>query len=292
MPRAFSSSLEGWAAWAFETMVKAVLDVRKSIEANAAVYFEKAKKAKKKAEGAKVALEKTQQRLQQLVLRREDEQRKFALESEQKKSVATRQQGRLWYEKFRWFMSSEGFLCIGGRDASTNEIVIKKHTGGNDIVFHTELSGSPFFVVKRDSNSSKAIGAATIEEAAIATASYSRAWKAGLQSVEVYWVKPEQVTKEAKSGEYLTKGAFMIYGKKNNVPSRVELAVGLAPDGKVMGGPLAAVAAHCPKFVKLIQGDMKPSDAAKKIAHLLGVESGYLDEIIRAMPAGEFKIAK
>ena len=27
-----------------------------------------------------------------------------------------------WYEKFRWFYSSEGFLCIGGRDSTTNDI--------------------------------------------------------------------------------------------------------------------------------------------------------------------------
>lgn len=270
-------------------MVNVVLDVRKSIEANAAVYFEKAKKARKKVEGATAALERTEMKLQHLLSLQEEEKKKLSAQSEVKKAAASRQGERLWFEKFRWFVSSEGFLCIGGRDASTNEIIIKKHADSSDIVFHTELSGSPFFIVKKDSNPSKVIGAATIEEAAIATASYSRAWKAGLQSVEVYWVKPEQVTKEAKSGEYLSKGGFMIYGRKNSMHSRVELAIGVTGDGKVVGGPLTAVSASCLKSVRITQGDVKPSDAAKKIERILGL-AGYLDEIIRALPAGEFKV--
>lgn len=272
-------------------MVNLVLDIRKSVEGNAAVYFEKAKRARRKLEGAKAALDRTQRKLQQLLSEREESDKKFAAESHEKKLAAAARQGREWYEKFRWFVSSEGFLCIGGRDATTNEIMIKKHTDSNDLVFHTELAGSPFFVLKSGSHKGN-IGAATIEEAAIATASYSRAWKAGLQSVDVYYVKPEQVSKEAKAGEYLTKGAFMIYGKKSYVPAKVGLAVGTTAGGKVMGGPAAAVAKNCSKYAKLIQGDDKPSDAAKKIAKILGIGTAYLDEIIRAMPAGEFKVVK
>ncbi len=272
-------------------MVKVVLDIRKSLEANAAVYFEKAKKAKKKVEGATAALERTQRKLKQIQQRQEEEKKKFAAETEEKKSAASRQSAKLWFEKFHWFISSEGFLCIGGKDATTNEIIVKKHTDSNDIVFHTELSGSPFFVVKASSGKG-GIGTHTIHEAAVATASYSRTWKGGLQSVEVFWVKPEQVTKEAKSGEYISKGAFMIYGKKNYLPVSLELALGLASDGKIMGGPLSAIQVHCSKMVKLIQGDTKPSDVAKKIAHILGVGSTYIDEIIRALPAGEFKLVK
>ncbi len=272
-------------------MVKLVLDIRKSVEGNAAVYFEKAKKARKKLEGAKTAMDRTQKKLQQLLSEKEASDREYVAAAVEKKTVAEMRPVREWYEKFRWFTSSEGFLCIGGRDATTNEIIIKKHTDSNDLVFHTELAGSPFFVVKSNSHEG-VIGPATIEEAAIATASYSRAWKAGLQSVDVYWVKPEQVSKEAKAGEYLTKGAFMVYGKKNPVPARVGLAIGLTSGGKIVGGQAAAVAASCGKYVKLIQGDNKPSDAAKKIAKILGLSSSYLDEIIRAMPAGEFKVVK
>ncbi len=269
--------------------MKIVLDARKSIEGNAAAYFEKAKKSRKKLEGAKAALERTQLKIQQLVLQQEQAKAKFVGESEAKKAASARAVSRGWYEKFRWFVSSEGILCVGGRDADTNELIIKKHTDSSDLVFHTELAGSPFFVVKLNSKDGKA-GEKTIEEAAIATASYSRAWKAGLQSVEVYHVKPEQVSKEARHGEYLSKGAFMIYGEKHYVPSKVGLAVGLTKEGKIMGGPLSAVAANCARLVMLLQGNDKPSDAGKKIIRRLGIDGTYLDEVIRALPAGEFRL--
>ena len=298
-------------------MARLVLDVSKSVEANAAVYFEKAKKARRKLEGAKAALQRTQQKLEQLISEADMSKMKMAVESEEKKDAAARAQSREWYEKFRWFISSEGFLCVGGRDATTNEIVVKKHADNADIIFHTELPGSPFFVVKAGSmtllgkaqiesarlgpvaaatwgsiqnDGGKEIGRATIEEAAAATASYSRAWKAGLQSADVYYVKPEQVSKQAKAGEYLSKGAFMIYGRKEYVPVKVELAIGITSDGKIMGGPPAAVMKNCAKYVRLIQGDNKPSDAAKKIIKLLSLGGSYVDEIIRAMPAGECKV--
>lgn len=271
--------------------MKLVLDIRKSVEGNAAVYFEKAKKARKKLEGAKAALDRTQKKLQHLVSEKENSAREYVAASAERKTLVAASQSREWFEKFRWFTSSEGFLCIGGRDATTNEIIIKKHAEKGDLVFHTELAGSPFFVIKTGSHEG-AIGPATIEEAAIATAGYSRAWKAGLQSVDVYYVKPEQVSKEAKAGEYLSKGAFMIYGRKTPVPVRVGLAIGVLPNGKIMGGPAAAVAKSCAKHALLLQGDNKPSDAAKKIMKILGLNSSYIDEIIRAMPSGEFKVVK
>lgn len=31
-----------------------------------------------------------------------------------------------WFEKFNWFISSEGYLVLSGRDAQQNEILIKR----------------------------------------------------------------------------------------------------------------------------------------------------------------------
>jgi Predicted RNA-binding protein homologous to eukaryotic snRNP len=53
-----------------------------------------------------------------------------------------------WYERYRWFVTTDGHLVIGGRDASSNSAVIRKHMTENDIVFHAEIHGSPFFLVK------------------------------------------------------------------------------------------------------------------------------------------------
>lgn len=260
------------------------LDTTNSLEKNAEIFFEKSKKAKKKLEGANEALQRSLEKLEGVKKEQAKEISEVKQKAERKKE---------WYEKFRWFVSSEGFLCIGGRDATTNEIVIKKHTGKDDLVFHTSMAGSPFFVVKTEgakkskisgtTERGKKVGEKTLNEAAQATASYSKAWKLGLSMQEVFYVNPDQVSKKAKPGEFIARGAFMIYGKKNLITVDIKLAVGIK-DGRIIGGPVEAVKANADKFVVIVQGSEKSSDIAKKIQHKLG--GGDLDEIIRMLPAG------
>lgn len=257
-------------------MPQLILDIRKSIDENAAVYFEKAKKAKRKLEGAKRFVEKTKEQLEKF-----EEEEKTEAKKEEKPKLEKK-----WYEKFRWFYSSDGFLCIGGRDATTNEIVIKKHTNSDDLVFHTDLAGSPFFVVKSEG---KKIGKPTIEETAQATASFSKAWKLGLNVLDVFYVKPEQVSKQTKAGEYMGKGAFMIYGKTNYITAELKLAIGSLEDGKLMCGPVESVRKNCKEYFVLIQGSDKPSDIAKKLKKRYEID---LDEIIRILPSGNIKIVQ
>jgi len=256
-------------------MVKIILDIKKSIAENAAVYFEKAKKAKRKMEGAQAALERARKKLHGLT---EVQEAKQAAEQAREKTVKRKPQ---WYEKFRWFISSEGFLVVGGRDATSNEVIVKKHAEKQDVVFHTDMAGSPFFVIQ---TGGRQPGEATLQEVASATYIFSRAFKLGHLSTQVFWVKPEQVSKEAKAGEFLQHGAFMIRGKTNYIKPEADVAIGLTKDGGVMCGPKAAVKANCEKLVELVPGDEKTSDVAKKLRALLG--GGMLDVIIRALPGG------
>lgn len=52
----------------------------------------------------------------------------------------------------------------------------------------------------------------------------SKAWEAKIVT-SAYWVNPDQVSKSAPTGEYLTTGSFMIRGKKNYLPP-VQLVYG------------------------------------------------------------------
>jgi len=255
------------------------LDLNKNIMQNAEIYFERSKKAKKKIDGINEAIFKAEKKLNSL--KSQPVKTEAAAKAEQRKKE--------WYEKFRWFVSSEGFLVIGGRDATTNEIIIKKHTDSNDVVFHTDMAGSPFFVIKASSANDGKIGKITLQEAANATFTYSRAFKLGLATAKVFWVKPDQVSKEANAGEYLEKGAFVIRGKTNYISPEIDLAVGMTKDGAVMGGPAGAVKKNCERYAVLERGKEKISDTAKKIRQKIG---GDLDDIIRAMPAGEVEIRK
>ena len=253
-----------------------IFDVRKTVDENATIYCEASKKAKKKLAGAEKAVEKTELQLQSLL-------RKQELEEKQSTEVKASREKK-WYEKSRWFISSEGLLCIGGRDATTNEIVVKKHTDKDDIVFHTEMSGSPFFVIKAEG---KEIGQATLEETGIAAASFSRAWRLGLSNAEVFHVKPEQLSKTAKAGEYLEKGAFIVKGHVIKQDAEIKLAIGNM-EGIIMCGPLASVKKNCSKYVEIFQGNEKTSSAAKKIKKKIG---GEIDDIVRVLPSGGVKLS-
>jgi len=260
-------------------MVRLVLDLKKSIEENASDYFEKAKKIKRKIKGAKEALQQSIKKLKDLEAKKE----KLVAEEKENKVPERKKE---WYEKFRWFKSSDGFLIIGGRDATSNEIVIKKHTDQDDLVLHTDMAGSPFFAIKSEG---KKIPETTIKEAADAVCTFSKVWKLGLQTTDVFYVKPDQVSKKTKAGEYMGKGAFMIYGKTNYTENKINLAVGITKDRAIMSGPLEAIKKNCEKYITLKQGDEKVSSIAKKINYKLG-KGLNLDEIIRALPAGNFSL--
>ena len=153
------------------------------------------------------------------------------------------------------------------------------------------MAGSPFFVIKSEK---KKIDKETINESADATCSFSRAWKMGLNTQSVFYVNPDQVTKEANSGEYLTKGAFMIKGKTHYTDNKINLAVGKVKEGEsegmIMCAPVESVGKHCDKYIILIQGDKKASDIAKKIRKEFDYHN--LDDIIRVLPSGGVDIKK
>ena len=251
-------------------MVKIILNIKNSLEKNASDYFEHAKRLKKK-------LERTKKAIARLEIKKEKAEKKQA---KQEVKVKVQMRERDWYEKFHWFFSSEGFLVIGGRDATTNEIVIKKHTQASDIIFHTDTPGSPFFVIQ---TRGEVPGEITIKETAIATASYSKAWKLGILSLDVFHVSPDQVTKEAKAGEFISKGAFMVYGKKTYSRPMVGLALGLYDD-KVMAGALSVIEKHCSEYVEIEPGKDKKSIVGKAAQKILN--GGLLDDYISVIPAG------
>lgn len=256
--------------------MKIKLFLKKSIEQNAALYYEKAKKAKRKIEGAEKALDRSKKKLTELEAKKASDIEKI----EKQKAVPKKKRKQQWFEKFRWFVSSEDFLCVGGRDATTNEIIVKKHTDKGDLVFHTKVEGSPFFVIKTDG---KKPGKITLEECAQAAASYSKAWRLRLKALDVFYVNPDQLSKTAVEGGTLPKGSFAILGKMNFVYAKLEVAIGIK-EGQIIGGPVSAIKKHAEKHVTIIQGKERTAAIAKNIKHKLG--GGELDDIIRFIPAG------
>ena len=235
-----------------------------SIQANAAEYYEKMKKAQRKLEGSEKALKETQNRIQELQKLWTQKIEGVREEEPQKRAE------KAWYEKFRWFYSSDGFLVVGGKDATTNEILIKKHVESQEIVFHANIVGAPFVVVKTQG---KTPSEQAIQEAAQFAASYSRAWREMLTAIDVYWVHPHQVSKTPPHGQFLEKGSFIIQGARNyvkNVPLRIGIGLQMKEEHPtVLGGPVGMVLKQTNIYVELAPGRQSGKNLAKQIRDLL-----------------------
>lgn len=261
------------------------LDLTRSIQANAASYYERAKKTERKQEGAEKALHNTQTKILELQKHLMEKTEKVIEEAPPKKKE------KAWYEKFRWFNSSDGFLVIGGRDATTNEIIIKKHTTPADIVFHADIVGAPFVVIKTEG---KTPSEQTIKEAAQLAASYSKAWKELFHAVDVYWVYPNQLSKSPPPGQYLEKGSFIVNGKKNHLRKiLLSITIGITIKENqitVVGGPTEFVKKQAIHYVEVVPGQEPSSSLAKNIRKLLAEKAPaeWRKQII-ATPLGEIQ---
>lgn len=218
-----------------------------------------------------------------------------------------------WFERYRWFFTSEGYLVIGGRDASSNSAIIRKHMTEQDIVFHAEIHGSPFFLIKNlKSNTTVFDENKNLLETAIATVSFSRAWREGLSAADSYWILPDQVKKGAPSGQFVPKGSFVIEGKRNFIKGiGLKLAIGIFKDQNSYNficGPQISVENKSTIYGILLPGGMDPMNAAKKIKSefikflqnnkntnileemIIYLKGIPLDDIIRLFPPGKIKL--
>lgn len=120
-----------------------------------------------------------------------------------------------WFEKFLWFISSENYLVLAGRDSQQNELLVKRHLRQGDVYVHADMHGAASVVIKNPSG--REPPPKSLHEAGIMALCYSRAWDEKVVT-SAWWVWGSQVSKTAPSGEYLTTGSFMVRGKKNFLP--------------------------------------------------------------------------
>ncbi len=252
------------------------LVLRKSLFDNANEYYERGKRAKEKAQGAQTALNDSKKKLIEIERELQDAEKLKSLKPAQiVEALAKRKEAmenRQWYEKFRWFTSSDGFLVVAGKDTVTNEVLIKKYTTPEDVVFHAEITGSPFVVIKAEG---KQISEQVLHEAAEFAASYSRAWRENAGTADVYWVKVDQLSKSGPSGESVPHGAFFVVGKRNwyqNTPLRVAVGITIKDEAEFVGGPVDAVKAKTKDFIVILPGDYQGKELLKQILRSLVIK--------------------
>jgi len=114
---------------------KIKIDTKSSLLAIASILFDESKKQSAATNSIQRLMKKTEKDITKL-----SSQAKVAEESVTFSEVKKKN----WFERYRWFYTSDGLLAIGGRDSSSNSAIIRKHLEKNDKVFHAEVFGSPF----------------------------------------------------------------------------------------------------------------------------------------------------
>jgi predicted ribosome quality control (RQC) complex YloA/Tae2 family protein len=255
--------------------------LRRPLEVSARSLYEEAKRAQSKLAGARTALGETDRRIAA--------------------PVESASAGRpavggpvpplhkpLWFERYRWFISTEGVLVIGGRDAATNDLIVRKYLKTADLYVHADIHGAPSVIIKHSEPGSPAPTETTFTEAAQFSLAFSKAWRAGLASGSAFWVSPDQVSKAGASGEFVARGAFVIHGTKNilrDLP--VELAIGTLPiDGvdRWCVAPPSALRARGQVRFLLTPGEERDRPAREvELSEALGVGRSRLQSLL---PAG------
>ena len=266
---------------------KIKINIDSSLHSIASVLFNEAKKQSGAIKSIQEIKEKTEKRLEKLRNKTELEKDSIKVSEIRKKN---------WYERYRWFFTSDGFLTIGGRDAASNSAVIRKQLDKNDIVFHGDIFGSPFFILKNAVN----VPDRTMEEIAQATVCFSRAWREGLYGVSAFWVNPDQIKKSAPSGEFLPKGSFTIEGQRNFIKSNtLKLAVGIIPQEEnyvLTCGPLESIKKNSICYAIIEPHGFEMVDAAKKIRMEFSrkyekiTKQITVDDFVRVLPAGKSQV--
>lgn len=138
-----------------------------------------------------------------------------------------------WFEKFHWFITSDNYMVVGGRDSQQNELLVKRYLRTGDAYLHADVHGASSCILrakrrrlKNGSTQVLPLSEIALREAGSFTICRSAAWNSKMIT-SAWWVEAHQVSKTAPTGEYLTLGSFMIRGKKNFLPAS-QLELGLA----------------------------------------------------------------
>jgi len=258
------------------------LDPDAGVEKNADALYREAKRVEEKKEGALAAIEDTREELEDWKQRRDewadeepeeepDEEEPEEIDWLTRASIPVRKQEQ-WYDRFRWFRTSDGFLVIGGRNAEQNEEIVNKYMDGYDRFFHAQAHGGPVTVLKTSAPSEPSqeldVPEQSLEEAAQFAVTYSSVWKDGRGAGDAYMVMPDQVSKTAESGEFLSKGGFAIRGERtyfDDTPVGCAVGITCEPSTRVVGGPPSAIEGQAETTVRLEPGKFAQGDAAKRV---------------------------
>ena len=262
-------------------LLEVEMDYTKSIDTNASDIYARGKEQGEKANNAQKALDDS---VAELEKKQKGFDKKVAAELARAKPTK-----RFWFESYKWFISSGGRLVIAGRDAHSNDQIVKKHLKEGDIYAHADIHGAPSVILKDGLRASDG----ELREACWFALAQSKAWMAGSAEGGAFWAYPDQVSKTPNAGEFVPRGAFIIRGKRNyeyHLP--VEMGIGeifYENERKIMCAPTPAIESASEKYYIIRPSKEKNGRMAGDIAKAFDVPE---EEVSRILPPGSLEIVR
>lgn len=186
------------------------IDISLSSFANARLYFESKKSAESKQikveKNTEFALKNAQKKIEQ------DLKNKLKSENETLKQIRP----KYWFEKFFWFVSSEGYLCLAGRDNSQIDMIYYRHFNDNDFFVSSDIEGSLKVFIKNPFKG-ESIPPSTLMQAGIFSISASSAWN-GKVTTSAWVLHGTDISKKDFDGSLISSGNFNYKNKKSYLP--------------------------------------------------------------------------
>jgi len=116
-----------------DEVLSLALDFRKSVNEIANATFERAKKQEKRAKGAIIAIEMTKEKI------KASDESVNEIQSDAAAKVTILKRRKRWYEKWIWMQAPDGMIVVGGKDAASNERLVKKYMDDDDMFLHADI---------------------------------------------------------------------------------------------------------------------------------------------------------
>ncbi|KAK9331609.1 hypothetical protein V1520DRAFT_337236 [Lipomyces starkeyi] len=155
-----------------------------------------------KAKKHQVRKDKKQQQLQTQQQRQEHQQQSLVSSSDPAVFAKPAPRTQFWFEKYLWFVSSDGYLVLSGRYSQQSALLLTRHLSEHDVVVSAQSSSSSLVVVKNHLKVA-VVPPSTLSQAATLALSTSVAWdNNGL--VEAWWCRAGAVAVDTNVEEALT----------------------------------------------------------------------------------------
>lgn len=126
------------------------------------------------------------------------------------------------FENYWWFISN-GFTILCGKNADDNEFILS-NVEPDDILVHGHFDKSPWAVIKNPNKLEIPVKVIDYTGSLVVQRSWN--WIENYSN-NSYYTFPNQISKSAPSGEFITKGARMVHRKNFLSNANLEMGVGV-----------------------------------------------------------------